>query len=99
MSWKSITKNELMTLFEAARWAPSSINLQPWRFIYAMRDTLEFQNFLSFLVESNKIWCEKAGVLIVVISKKTTNDGNPSRTHSFDTGAAWENLALQASQM
>ena len=67
MSGKSITKNELMTLFEAARWAPSSRNLQPWRFIYAMRDTLEFQNFLSFLVESNKIWCEKAGVLIVVI--------------------------------
>ena len=91
-----MSKEELMTLFEAARWAPSSNNLQPWRFIYAMRDTLEFQTFLSFLAEGNRIWCAKAGLLIVTISNKLTPKGTPYVTHSFDAGSAWENLALQA---
>ena len=99
MSGESISKEELMTLFEAARWAPSSQNLQPWRFVYAMRNTPEFETFLSFLVEGNRIWCEKAGALVVTISKNTNDKGGPSTTHSFDTGSAWENLALQATEM
>jgi nitroreductase len=99
MSGENISREELMTLFEAARWAPSSSNTQPWRFIYAMRDTLEFEIFLSFLLEGNRIWCKKASILVVTISKKTNDKSNPSATHSFDTGSAWENLALQASSM
>jgi nitroreductase len=99
MSGESISKEELYTLFEAARWAPSSRNIQPWRFIYATNKSPEFQKFLSFANEGNRLWCHKASVLVVVISKKTTNDGQPSPTHSFDAGSAWENLALQASQM
>jgi len=99
MSGEIISKEELMTLFEAARWAPSSRNGQLWRFIYAMRDTKEFEIFVSFLNEGNRIWCIKAGVLVVTISKKTFDDGKPSITHSFDTGSAWENLALQATSM
>ena len=99
MSGESISKDELMTLLEAARWAPSASNIQPWRFIYAMRDTSEFKTFLSFLAEGNRIWCEKASALVITISKKTNKDGNPSITHSFDTGSAWENLALQATSM
>lgn len=100
MSGEKISEEELMTLFEAARWAPSSYNAQPWRFIYAMRDMKEFENLFSLLVDFNKSWCIRASALIVAISKKTSGSGNnPNVTHSFDTGSAWENLALQASSM
>ena len=51
LSGEAISKEEIMTLFEAARWAPSSYGVQPWRFIYAMNGTPEFQKFFSFLVE------------------------------------------------
>ncbi len=97
MSGEAVSKEELMTLFEAARFAPSAYNAQPWRFIYAMRDTKDFEKLFSFLVDFNKDWCVRAGALIVTISKKTSGSGDkPNRTHSLDTGAAWENLALQA---
>ena len=99
MSREAISKEELMTLFEAARWAPSSSNRQPWRFVYAMRDTPEFDKLFSFLIDFNKDWCKRASALIVVISDKTKKDGSFSPTHSFDTGAAWENLALQAQSL
>lgn len=100
LSGEKISKEELFTLFDAARWAPSSFNIQPWRFIYAMRDTSEFETLFSLLGDFNKSWCVNASVLIVTISAKTSR--NPkgeikeNRTHSFDTGSAWENLALQA---
>lgn len=97
MSGEAVSEKELMTLFEAARWAPSSYNDQPWKFIYAARDTKEFENLFSFLGDFNKSWCVRAGALIVTISKKTfEHNGKPSITHSFDSGAAWENFALQA---
>ncbi len=103
MSGEKTSEKELMTLFEAARWAPSSYNIQPWKFIYAMRETEEFKNILSLLVDFNKSWCVNAGALVVIVSKKTSeNPKGESRenvTHSFDTGSAWENLALQASEM
>jgi nitroreductase len=99
MSGEAVSKEELMTLCEAARWAPSSMNFQPWRFIYAMRDTPEFEMFLSFLFEGNRTWNVKASALVVVLSKNTRDDGSKSVTHSFDTGSAWENLALQATDM
>lgn len=100
MSGEAVSKEELMTLFEAARWAPSSYNAQPWRFIYAMRDTQEFETLFSLLIDFNKSWCVRAGALIVTISKKTfEHNGKLSVTHSFDAGSAWENLALQAQTM
>ena len=98
-SGETISKEELMTLFEAARWAPSASNIQPWRFIYAFRETPEFEKLLSFLVPFNQDWCKNASVLVVTISNKLDFKGNPSVSHSFDAGAAWENLALQASEM
>jgi len=55
-----------MSLFEAARWAPSSYNNQPWRFIYAERDSEYWDAFLSLLVPFNKAWAQHAGVLIIV---------------------------------
>ncbi len=100
LSEEPLEDRELMSLFEAAKWAPSSYNNQPWRFIYARKGTGYWDDFFSLLTEGNKIWARKAAVLAVVASKKTFDyDGRPSITHSFDTGAAWENLALQASKI
>ena len=96
MSGAPIEAHELMSLFEAARWAPSSNNNQPWRILYARRDSAHWQLFLDLLTESNRIWAQHAAALLVFLSKQTFDyNDKPSITHSFDTGAAWENLALQ----
>ena len=98
MTGEAISQKELLTLFEAARWAPSSYNYQPWRFLYAHRDTKHWQTFFDLLVEFNQSWAHNAGVLVVFISRTHFDfNGQPAPTHSFDTGAAWENLALQGS--
>ena len=100
MSGESITDEDIGSLFEAARWAPSCMNSQPWRFLYAKRDTPNWEIFYNLLVERNKIWCANAGMLIVIVAKKTLADNIAvSPTFAFDTGAAWENLALQANLM
>lgn len=96
MSGEILSDEELMSLFEAARWAPSSFDNQPWRFIYAKRDGKHWDTFFNLLGDFNKSWCKNAAVLIVAVSADNFALNNkPSRTHSFDTGAAWENLALQ----
>lgn len=96
MSGQALEDHELMALFEAARWAPSSFNNQPWRFLYARRESEYWQSFLDLLVEFNRTWAQKAGALVVIVSKRIFDrNGKPSRTHSLDAGAAWENLALQ----
>ncbi len=98
MSGEEIEDELLMTLFEAARWAPSSYNAQPWRFIYAKKKTAQFQTMFDALVEFNQSWCKNAALLCVVISRKNfEKNEKPAKTHSFDAGAAWENLALQGS--
>jgi len=100
MTGDEISDNDLFTIFESARWAPSSYNNQPWRFIYAKRDSKEFNKFLSLLIEFNQKWASKAACLVVIISKNTFDKNQkPSKTHSFDTGAAWENMALQGTSM
>ncbi|MDQ3805438.1 MAG: nitroreductase family protein [Acidobacteriota bacterium] len=98
MSGEEIAEEDLLTLFEAARWAPSSYNNQPWRILYARRSTEHWQTFLDLLVEGNRAWAKDAAALLLFASKETLDfNGQPYPTHSFDTGAAWENLALQAS--
>ena len=97
MSGQPLTRDELFRLLEAAHWAPSSGNNQPWRFFYALAGTLHFDRFHNLLVDGNKPWCKQAGALLVVASRKVRGDkGQPARTHSFDTGAAWMSFALQA---
>ncbi len=99
-STEPVTDLELMTIFDAARWAQNSFNNQPWRFMYARHESNDWQTFLNLLVESNKAWAQHARVLILVISKKTFDyDGRLSVTHSFDTGAACQNMALQAAYL
>jgi nitroreductase len=96
MSGESLTNEELMPLFEAARWAPSSYNNQPWRFLYVKRDTLEWKTLFNLLIDFNKEWCANAAVLGIIYSCLTfEKTGKPCITHGLDTGAAWENLALE----
>jgi nitroreductase len=96
MSGEELPEEELMILFEAARWAPSSANNQPWRILYARRGSEHWPLFYDLLVDSNKVWAQNAAVLLLFISKTTLDyNGKPYPTHSYDTGAAWENLALQ----
>ena len=96
MSGDTLNETELLSLFEAAKWAPSSSNGQPWRFIYARRDTPAWNSLFELLVEANQVWTKTAPVLIVIVSRTTfEHNGKPARTHSFDTGAAWMSLALQ----
>ena len=96
MTGESISSDELMRLFEAARWAPSSFNAQQWRALYARRETEHWSTFLGLVVEGNKAWAQNAAALVVFISGKDfEHNGEPSITHSYDCGAAWENFALQ----
>ena len=97
MSGAEIDEKILFQLFEAARWAPSSNNNQPWRFIYARRNTTNWETFFNLLAEGNQVWAKNAAVLIVVISKTSFDNSKRARTHSYDAGAAWENFALQGS--
>jgi Nitroreductase len=92
-------EEDLEALFEAARWAPSSYNNQHWRFLYSIKDDEHWEDFLSILNDFNRSWAETGYALIVMVSKKTfDHNDEPARTHSFDTGAAWENLALEAAR-
>lgn len=96
MSGEPVSKEELMSLFEAARWAPSSFNNQSWRFLYSLKDSSTWDTFFGLLMEGNQSWVKNAGALIVIISKTTFDyNGKPTKTHAFDTGAAWQNFALQ----
>ena len=70
MGGKSITDKELMMLFEAARWAPSSSNIQPWRFIYAKKDTEHWDTLFNLLNEFNQLWAKNAAVLVCLITEK-----------------------------
>jgi nitroreductase len=99
----AISERELLTLLEAARWAPSSYNSQPWRFLYARRDTEPWPRFLGLLNEFNQSWARNAAALIILASKtmilpRGADKEVPSYTHSLDAGAAWANLALQATR-
>ena len=100
LSGEPVSAQDLNRLFEAARWAPSTYNEQEWRFLYARRDTPHWETFMNILAEANQAWCKNAGVLIVVLSKKTfTRNGKPNPVHTFDAGLSSMNLLLQAASM
>lgn len=99
-----IPDTDLKTIFEAARWAPSAFNSQPWRFLYAKRGGPDWQRFLGLLIPWNQGWAHSASVLVYILSDRTPMTGKdgtsqPSRTHSFDAGSAWMSLALQATRI
>jgi nitroreductase len=92
---RPVSDADLLAVLEAAGWAPSSYNDQPWRFIVA--DTGDqLQVFHSFLSEFNRTWAAKAPVLVLIASDTLRENGDPNGAHAFDAGAAWGYLALQA---
>jgi nitroreductase len=94
-SEQRVTDEELYTILEAARWAPSSSNLQPWRF-YIARDEEEHKLFRKFIKPNNRLWTDRAPVLLLLSSVAIRENGDPNVSHAFDSGAAWATLALQA---
>lgn len=95
MNGEPVPEEELQPLFEAARWAPSSRNSQEWRFFFAVRGDRHFETLYCFLSEGNRTWCKDAGALLILASKITTHDGRPLRSHSFDTGMAYQNFHIE----
>jgi len=99
---ENIPDSVLMSAFEAARWAPSGGNSQPWRFIYCKKDSASWSTFCEFLFEGNRQWAKNASALIVLLAKKDfVFNGQPtqSSSYSFDAGAAWQSFALQAIEL
>lgn len=95
---KSLSKEQIAKLFEAARWAPSSSNRQPWRFIYSSSG-INREKMDSILNDGNRVWASKAPLLIFVYAMLETKEGRNNYTAQFDTGAAWMSLAIQARLM
>ena len=90
----------LQSLFEAARWAPSSNNGQPWRFLVAMKENkAEHDRLFNCLVEANQKWTYRAPVLLLSVAALQFEDGSPNRHALHDTGMAAENLTLQATAL
>lgn len=98
-----ITCDELLNIIDAGRWAPSAYNAQPWRFIYARRNTPDWERFLSWLIPFNRAWAEKASAIVYIASRTVTDSartGEPvdAPSHAFDAGAASFLIQLQANQ-
>lgn len=96
---EAIPDDVLFSAIEAARWAPSAGNSQPWRFIYAKRDSERWSQFLALVNKPNQRWSAKASALVLLLSRKTRDSEEgprPLSSHSFDAGAAWSNFAHQA---
>jgi nitroreductase len=95
-----VEPDKLLSLLEAARWAPSSYNYQPWSFIVATKENpTEYNRLLSTLVEFNQSWAKNAPVLIIAVAQTTTNDGKTNRHAFHDVGLAIENLVFQATAL
>lgn len=98
---KPVEEEKIFSLFEAARWAPSSFNEQPWAFIYATKKNCEaYENLLSCIFEGNAEWAKNAPLLILVLAKSNfSRSGKPNRHAWFDVGHAVSNLSAQATAM
>ena len=101
LSGEPLAESQVLALLEAARWAPSASNIQPWRFVYGLAGTSGFDAILAGLVPFNQGWAKQASALLVVLSKTTSvapgqTEAKPNAWHAFDAGAAWMSLALQA---
>lgn len=100
MNGTSLSLDEVKQLVEAAKWAPSSYNNQPWRFFYALPGDAYWQKYMDLLVPFNQMWASKSGALFIVAARTLFEFNNQvSKTASYDTGAAVENLSLQGYSM
>jgi nitroreductase len=100
-SERTIEKEKILTMFEAARWAASCYNEQPWNFLFATKENHEdFNNLLDCLIETNKIWAHKAPLLIMTVAKTIFDHNKKFNNHaSHDIGLSIGNLTLQAASM
>lgn len=92
----------LLRVLEAARWAPSAFNIQPWRFLYSLRHDSHWPLFLDLLDSFNRQWACRASALVFLLSDQLCGEAmeaKPNPSHSFDTGAAWAQLSLQANKL
>lgn len=98
---RPLTRDEQHQLFEAARWAPSSLNEQPWQFLVADRfeHPEAFATMLSVLNENNQTWAKSAPVLVLVSTRPSGEDGKPNPYAWYDTGQAVSMLTIQATSM
>jgi nitroreductase len=101
---EAISEHDLLTMLEAGRWAPSSYNSQPWRFLWARRDTAHWAKFFDLLVPFNQSWAKTASALVILVSNPLMRPPGadadvPSHSHSLDAGAAAGYFMLQASRM
>jgi len=93
---KQVDENQLFRMLDAARRAASSFNLQPWRFIYALKGKGEgFDQILDALVDVNQAWAKNAPVLMVTVARMHDNHGNPNAHAWHDVGLAMGNFTLQ----
>ena len=98
---EAIPEADLLTILEAAHWAPSASNVQPWRFVYALRGSENWDKFLNLLVEFNQGWAKSASALLFVVSRTHSgalgsSEEKPNYSHTFEAGTAWGFLAIQA---
>lgn len=94
-----LDEESILSLFEAARWAPSAGNEQPWIYLYATSPE-EHARFLAVLDESNQTWARNAPMIAFVVARLTlARNGRPNRTAQFDTGSSWISLALEARKL
>lgn len=101
---EAIPEAELMTIFEAARWAPSSYNSQPWRYVYGRRDTPAWAAVFGLLNEFNQSWAKDAAAVVLLASSRMMlppgkDEPVPSYSHSLDAGSGWGYAALQAQKL
>jgi len=95
----AISDEDLEAIFAAAGLAPSAFNYQPWKFLYARRGDANWERFLSLLIPFNQMWAKDAAALVFIVSDTKKRDGEEHvdfYSHSFDAGAAWAQMALQA---
>ena len=93
---RMVEKEKLQRLFEAARWAPSAFNMQPWRFIVGLKGTKSYDKIMDSLIEFNQNWAKLAPVLVLVAGNKVDAKSRPNATFQYDTGQSVAYLAIQA---
>jgi nitroreductase len=95
-SAEQVSREQARPLFEAARWAPSANNGQPWRFVVGYRSDSTWDVLHDSLMTANQPWAEAAPVLVLAVTQTTDDEGQPRRTAAYELGLAVSQLTVQA---
>lgn len=97
---QAVDYDKIHLLFEAAKWAPSSRNAQPWRFIFATKKMPDYKAFIDLMTEANQVWASTAPLLVMPLAQViSTYKNRPNRLAFYETGMAVGNLLAQATAM